>query len=201
MKNPFRSRRSRTRCLPWLGLYVAPFALAAFSRTAWADPPSWLDRGIVRAAIRRAVERAGLSDDPTRDLITRSRAAGLMPHLSVRVLRGFGSSATQTAQPIERSTYDDSWGMDVRVSFALDRLVFDGIEVTAARMRLERFERRVALERDVIEALAALQRASLSLAGSPEGHPDHPRVAVEVERARAALEVLVGVSPTLLVGR
>ena len=64
-------------------------ALGLLPGTAAADPPSYLDRAVVLDAAHRAVVRAGLDASSSASLAARSRSAGWLPQLSVRVARGF----------------------------------------------------------------------------------------------------------------
>jgi hypothetical protein len=188
-------RRPRSLLAPGLVLRAsAGLALVIFVPSlAHADPPSLLDRAVVAAATRHAVGRAGLGPEVTQDLARRARAAGWAPHLTVRVLHGTGSSSTQgTLTTPDRGSIDDMLRLDVRVTFALDRVVFDNSEVAIARVELERTERRAALERDVIELLATLERTRAELRTLDPSSPEGTRAAVEHARARARLEALTG---------
>ena len=162
--------------------------------SAHADPPSFLERSVVANAMRRAVARGGLGPEVTRDLAVRARAAGWMPHLSVRVARGFGAStnSTQTFTTTERTTVDDSLMLDVRLQVALDRVVFDHNEVPIARIELSRSDRRAALEREVIEVLAAMEIARNDVRRLEAATPESVRAGIEFARARARLEALTG---------
>lgn len=165
-------------------------------KVAHADPPTFLERSIVANAMHRAVARAGLGPEVTRDLAVRARAAGWLPHLSLRVARGFGASsaATQTFTTTEHTATDDSLMLDVRVQVALDRVVFDHNEVPIARVELTRSERRAALEREVIEVLASLEIARADVRRLAPASPESVRANIEFARARARIEGLTGVS-------
>ena len=100
--------------------------LFALPREALCDPPSLLDRAVVRVATSMAIERAGLDPEATRALASRARNAAWLPQVSVRVARNTGASTTQyAAVTSDRQLLDDSLFVDVRVSFSFDRLVFD----------------------------------------------------------------------------
>jgi hypothetical protein len=162
---------------------------------AHADPPSLLDRALVATAVRHAVQRAGLGAEVTRDLAVRARGTGWLPQLSVRVVQRptlVDPQTTDYPSTTPTSSTDERMLLDVRLSFALDRLVFDPSEVAIARLELERTERRNALEREVIDLLAVMERGRLELEGlSPEA-PEAARTRAEVARARARLEALTG---------
>ena len=89
---------NRSRKFPFgLVLFVTTGALIVHS-DALADPPPspFLERAIVAEAVRRAIAHAGLLPEHTRDLANRARMAGMLPHVSVRVVRGLGASTAQT---------------------------------------------------------------------------------------------------------
>ncbi len=169
-----------------------------------ADPPgvtaswSYLDRALVAAATRRAIARAGLSPERTREIAGRARTAGLLPSMTLRVMRGIGATSALTAAlpASDRYSSDDSLVIDVRARFDLDRLLFDRAEVTLERLEMARADRREAIEREVIEQLAILARA----AATPVD-PAHPSVESQIAtaRARARLEAMTGDSLETLI--
>jgi hypothetical protein len=175
------------------GVVVAVLALIVPS-VARGDPPSLLDRAVVAAAMRRAVERSGLGSNATRDLATRARAAGWVPQLSVRVRRGTGASATETYQPTGSAMLSDSFLLDVRLTFALDRVVFDPSEVAIARVEIERSERRARIELEVVEVLAAMEQARAELRAHEPESPEAARANLAFARSRARLEAMTGTS-------
>jgi hypothetical protein len=162
-------------------------------RVAWSDPPSLLDRLVVRAATERAIERAGLDPGVTRALASRARNAAWLPQLSVRVARNTGASTTQyTAVTADRQALDDSLFVDVRVSFSFDRLVFDPRETTLWRLEAQRAERRAHLEAAVLDALARCEQLRRAAAQRPEGSAPDVSWEFEWARARARVEQLTG---------
>lgn len=165
----------------------------AFGTTAYADPPSWLDPAVVAEAARRAVARAGLDDEPMRSLARRARLAALLPNVTVRVARGTGLTSTQYSTATnDRLATDDSLVFDLRVSLALDRLVFDAHEVALVRYQLQRARERQALEAAVLDLLAQLEAIRLSPA-PPASDVDATAARLVAERRlRARLELLTG---------
>ncbi len=185
-------RRSHARRTRWWLLGTFALALCGTPRAATADPPSWLDGAIVANALHAALLHAGLGDDPTQGMATRARASGAMPQLSVRIGRGLGTSATQSLATADRATYDDSWSFDVRVGFALDRLVYANAEVNLARLRMDRAARRARLEMEVVEVLAALERCSIERQRPTATPDDRVRAVIECARQRVRLETMTG---------
>lgn len=155
-----------------------------------ADPPSWLDRGLVADLTRRAARRAHLDDDAPLALASRARASGWIPRISGRIARGFNASSTQFLQPdADRVATNDTLAFDVRVSFALERALFAPQEIELLRLRAQIAAQRRSLDAAVIELLARLE--SLRLAGPlPAGDPR----AVQRLRLLAELEQLTGVA-------
>lgn len=173
-------------------LLLLLFALT-LTVTAHADPPSWLDPAVVAEASRRAVVHAGLDDEPARSLARRARVAALLPNITVRVARGMGATSTQyTSATNDRLLTDDSLVFDLRVSLALDRLVFDGHEVALFRYQLQRARERQALEATVLDLLAQLEAIRLSPPPPPTDTDAAAARVVAERRLRARLELLTG---------
>jgi hypothetical protein len=105
-------------------------------------------------------------------------------------VRGLGASSVLSYQPVDRTTTDDSLVLDIRARLALDRIVFDRSEVALARVEIQRYERRAALEREVVDLLASMERARAEARGLEPASPERTRAIVEFARARARLEAL-----------
>lgn len=177
---------------------VVALLVALVAPTARAEDPSWLSSPVVLEATRRAVLRAGLDDAPVRSLARRARAAAWLPQVSLHVARGLGANSTVVTNVNDRLAVAESLTLDVRLRFDLDRLVFDGHEVTLLRLAAQRAEQRMSLERSVVDLLARREALRLRLAAAdPEAPPD---VDALVERARleASLELLTGASAAAL---
>ncbi|MFO0609663.1 MAG: hypothetical protein U0324_41275 [Polyangiales bacterium] len=170
-------------------------SLAALAAPARAQPvPSLLDRAVVLEATRLAIERAGLAAGASSSLASRARNAAWLPNVSVRVARNTGAATTQYALASgDRQLLDDSLYVDVRVSLALDRLVFDPHEVALWRDEQRRAERRARLEADVLDALARLEHLRLQRAAQPPDAPPDVAWRYEHLRARARVELMTGV--------
>lgn len=179
----------RARGLPTCAALAA--VLFARPRPVAADPPSLLDRSVVAEATRRAVERAGLTPDVSRSLAMRARMSAWLPQVSVRVARGTGA-ATTLSTTSDRQSLDDSLMVDVRVSLALDRLVFDPHEVELLRAETTRQERRMVIETTVIELLGRLEQLRLTRPARAPESPEDVSWWLEVTRTRARLEQMTG---------
>ncbi len=186
------------RALPLL-LSLAFFAAP---RSAWSDPPSLLDRAVVRCATALAIERAGLGPDASRSLASRARNAAWLPQVSVRVARNTGASTTQyTSVTSDRQLLDDSLFVDVRVSFSFDRLVFDPHETSLWRLDAQRADRRMQLESAVLDALSRCEQLRRAIALRAEGAAPDASAEFEYARARARVEMLTGVTLEALLAR
>jgi hypothetical protein len=186
------------------------FACVLAPSIALADPPTpdairhatrYLDRSVVASAVRLAILHTGLQPERTREIATRARAGGLLPNISVRVMRGLNASTAQTAAvPYgDRFASDDSLVIDVRAQFDFDRLVFDPHEVTLERIEVTRTERRDVLEREVVDQLATLARADLVLSTAAPGTNEWIEAQIVTARARARIEALTGATLPALV--
>jgi hypothetical protein len=135
-------------------LYVA---LAAGARPAAADAlyaPQASD--VVEAAYRAA----GLDRDPVRGLLRRARLGGLIPWLTVRTGKSTSWQdpiAPGTQQPA--SDVDHGTTFEVRATWRLDRLVFDGREMQMAALDAARRRERRRLAARVVRTYFAWKRA------------------------------------------
>lgn len=190
-------------------LFLVAIAAVLAPSIAEADPPTpaaiqhatrYLDRRVVANAIRLAILHTGLQPERTREIATRARAGGLLPNISVRVMRGLNASTAQTAVPYgDRFASDDSLVIDLRAQFDFDRLVFDPHEVTLERIEVTRTERRDLLEREVVDQLATLTRADIVLSTAQAGGSEWIEAQIVTARARARIEALTGATLQALV--
>lgn len=187
------NERFRLGARPWRAVLIALPAAILVPARGMADPPSLLERRIVALATRLAVSRAGLSSEPGREMAVRARAAGWVPQVHLRVRRGIGTSATSDYQ-IDRATTGDSLVLDASLVFSLDRVVFDSSEIAIARLEAERSARRAEIERQVLEALGAMERARVTARRAEPGSPEVVSADLDFARARARLESLTGVA-------
>ena len=120
-------------------------------------------RAVVPVALRRggpaiadvlaaAYRAAGLDREPTRGWIRRARLAGLVPWLSVRTGR-------DTNWQDDDGVVDHGMALEVRATWRLDRLVFDGRELQVASVEAARRRERRQLAGTVIQAYFTWRRA------------------------------------------
>lgn len=129
-----------------------------------------LDGEKIRALVAAAHKLAGLDRDDVFDgMASRARASALLPEVRLRVFRTADAGLRVYQDPdvtdAPRSTILDGTqtGVEARLSFRLDRLVFADEEVPIERLRLERLELKQKIATRVIELVvrwAKAQRAS-----------------------------------------
>lgn len=144
------------------------------------------DAGTARAALvlgpsisdvlSAAYHTAGLDRSPARSWVRRSRLAGLMPWLTVRTGRDTSWEDDGT------SGIGKSSVVEVRATWRLDRLVFDGHELQVATIEAARRRERRRLASRVIRAYFTWKRAAT--AGSTATLP------ARAEEAIAELDAL-----------
>jgi hypothetical protein len=123
-----------------------------------------------------AYAAAGLDRDPARSWIRRARWAGLIPWLTVRTGR---DSSWQTDDP----TIDHGMAVDVRATWRLDRLAFDGRELQVASIEAARRRERRRLASRVIRTYFAWRRAAARAV-------HHPATRSRAHEAAAELDAL-----------
>ncbi len=130
----------------------------------------------VGEVLAEAYRAAGLDRDPGRGWVRRARVAGLVPWVSVRTGR---NTSWQDLDPdIDRGTT-----IEVRATWRLDRLVFDGRELQVANIEAARRRERRQLASRVVRAYFRWQR----LAGAAASDP---RWAARAAEAAAELDAL-----------
>ncbi len=131
-----------------------------------------IDAPPIAAVVATAYRAAGLEHDPGRSVVRRARLAGLLPWLTVR--SGSHTSWQEQAAPgIGRGTT-----YEVRATWRLDRLVFDGRELQVAATSAARRRERRRLASRVIRAYFAWRRATMA------------RSPVRAEEAAAELDAI-----------
>lgn len=139
-------------------------------------PPARVAGPPVGEVLAQAYRAAGLDRDPTRGWIRRARVGGLVPQVTVRTGR---NTSWQDLDPdVDRRT-----AIDVRATWRLDRLLFDGRELQIASLQAARRRERRQLASRVIRAYFHWQRAARAAAASP-------REAARAEEAAAELDAL-----------
>lgn len=155
-----------------------------------ADALLVLGPRLARACVEAAWRAAGLGADDARldAVMSRARWAGLLPEARLRVIRWDDERVyADTAPERLRDSAGANVGLEARLTWRLDRLLFAEDEPSFERIRLERQDARARLAGRTLEALFRWQRAWLEARAI--GHPD-PELALRVAEAEATLDVL-----------
>jgi len=132
----------------------------------------------ISAVLAAAHGAAGLDRDPGRSWVRRTRLAGLVPWLTVRTTR---DTSWQDAQ----SEVGHGTTLEVRATWRLDRLLFDGHELQVATIEAARRRERMRLSSHVIRAYFAWRRAATG-----ESHASEDRTMTTRAEATAELDAL-----------
>jgi len=111
-----------------------------------------------------AYDTAGLARDPSRSWIRRARLSGLIPWLTC------GPRATRAGRTINPRSANGTT-LELRATWRLDRLLFDGRELQVATIEAARHRERRRLATRVIRAYFAWRRAAVAAAGLPTSAP------------------------------
>jgi hypothetical protein len=122
-----------------------------------------------------AYRAAGLDRDPSRSWIRRARIAGLVPWVTVRAGR-------DTSWQEDEPAIDQRLAFEVRATWRLDRLVFDGRELQVAAIESARRRERRRLASRVIRTYFTWKRAS--------DHRNQIGLANRADEAAAELDAL-----------
>jgi hypothetical protein len=128
--------------------------------------------------LEAAYATAGLDRDPTRSWIRRARIAGLIPWLTVRT--GWDASWRDE----EPGEVGRSRTFEVRATWRLDRLLFDGREIQVSTIDASRRRERRRLASYVIRAYFSWKKVTALAMRSPA------RYAIAAEAATAELDAL-----------
>ena len=160
---------------------------------------------LARAAVEAAWRAAGLGNDDARldAIVSRARWSGVLPETRLRAIRYddsrlYGDGTTTV--PV-RDSAGANVGLEARLTWRFDRLLYAEDEPSFERMRLERHDARARIGGHVLEALFHWHRAWLELrwaqaasreAREPPGRPtrDEAEAALRVMEAEATLDVL-----------
>jgi hypothetical protein len=149
-------------------------------------------RGLLRAAWRAA--RLSPEEERLGDLASRARASALLPELRLRVLRSNDQALRLTPTDGEdtrvQTSGASSMTYEARATFRLDRLVFADEEVAIERLRVERSQQRLRLTRDVLDAIAAWQRAHGKAIEASIGADERAAAQIQAKAAEALLDGL-----------
>jgi hypothetical protein len=145
------------------------------------DPPPHRDlpahTPTVTAVLTAAYATAGLAHDSSRSWTRRARLSGLIPWLTVRTTR-------DTSWQDDQSEVGHATTLELRATWRLDRLLFDGRELEVATIETARHRERRRLASRVIRAYFAWRRAALAAAGSDD------RAQIRLAEATAELDAL-----------
>ncbi|HEX3478423.1 MAG TPA: hypothetical protein VHT91_25555 [Kofleriaceae bacterium] len=130
----------------------------------------------IGAVIAAAYAAAGLDHDPQDSWLRRARLAGLVPWVTVRTTR-------DTSWQDDSSDIGHSTSLELRATWRLDRLLFDGRELQVAAVDSARHRERRRLASRVIRAYFAWRRAARIAT-------DDERVATRIAETVAELDAL-----------
>lgn len=130
----------------------------------------------VAAVIAAAYAAAGLDHDPQASWLRRARLTGLVPWVTVRTTR-------DTSWQDDSPEVGHSTSLELRATWRLDRLLFDGRELQVAAVESARHRERRRLASRVIRAYFAWRRAARIAT-------DDERVATRVAETVAELDAL-----------
>ncbi|MBS2017305.1 MAG: hypothetical protein JST00_30760 [Deltaproteobacteria bacterium] len=203
-----RHASSRADAAPGPYLWVKGASVAPGSPAGGGEGASEgaiaLSPRVARSAVAAAWRAAGLSvDDSHLDgIVSRARWSAVLPEARLRAVR-FDDERLYTDASAEATKLKDSaganLGLEARLTWRLDRLLYADDEPAFERMRLERHDARSRIAGRVLEALFHWQRASLELrwaqnaareAREPLRTRDEVEAALRVMEAEATLDVL-----------
>lgn len=181
--------------------------LVAASVTASAgEEPIGVTPKLARASVEAAWRAAGLGNDDARldAIVSRARWSALLPETRLRAIR-FDDQRLYTETTTDASRLRDSaganLGLEARLTWRFDRLLYADDEPSFERMRLERHDARSRIAGRALEALFHWHRAWLEVrwaqaasrdAREPPNRPSRDEVesGLRVMEAEATLDVL-----------
>lgn len=161
---------------------------------------------LARAAVEAAWRAASLGSDDARldAIVSRARWSAVLPETRLRAIR-YDDERLSTDATVDTSRLRDSTGaklgLEARLTWRLDRLLYADDEPSFERMRLERHDARARIAGRVLEALFHWHRSWLEVrwaqaasreAREPPNRPSRDEVesALRVMEAEATLDVL-----------
>lgn len=184
----------------------APASPSAVLANTTDDGPSGVTPRLARATVEAAWRSAGLGHDDARldAIVTRARWSALLPETRLRAIR-FDDQRLFTETTTDASRLRDSaganLGLEARLTWRFDRLMYADDEPAFERMKLERHDARARIAARALEALFHWHRALLELrlvqsasrdareAGSRPSR-DELEAALRMAEAEATLDVL-----------
>jgi hypothetical protein len=166
---------------------AAPFELALSPRLA-------------RACVSAAWTAAGIGTDDSRldAIVSRARWSALLPETRLRAIRYDSASLYSSLDPLGTPTYfrdttGGNLGLEARLTWRFDRLIYADDEPSLERIRLDQRDARSRVAAKTLELLFHWQRATLDLKTLPPaqvGTRDEADVVLRIMEAEAALDVL-----------
>lgn len=166
---------------------AAPFDIALSPRLA-------------RACVSAAWSAAGLGSDDSRldAIVSRARWSALLPETRLRAIRYDSASLYSSLDPLGTPTYfrdtsGGNLGLEARLTWRFDRLIYAEDEPSLERIRLEQRDARSRIAAKALELLFHWQRATLDLKTLPPsqvGTRDEADVVLRIMEAETSLDVL-----------
>lgn len=159
--------------------------------------PTKLARSCVAAAWRSA--GVGVDDSRLDAIVSRAHWSAVLPETRLRAIRydnAYLLSSLDSVNSAPTYLHDSSGanvGLEARVTWRLDRLIYADDEPALERIRLEQRDARSRIAAHVLEVLFHWQRAVLDLKTLPPGQVgtrDEADVQLRIMEAEAALDVL-----------
>lgn len=194
-----RLARGSTRATS-LAPAVTRVALAGGADPSPAPFDIALSPRLARACVGAAWAAAGLGADESRldAIVTRARWSALLPETRLRAIRYDSASLYSSLDPVGTPTYfrdttGGNLGLEARVTWRFDRLLYADDEPSIERIRLDQRDARSRLAGKTLELLFHWQRATLDLRTLPPsqaGTRDEADVVLRILEAEASLDVL-----------
>lgn len=151
---------------------------------------------LAQRAVRVAIQVSGLAPDEhdVDALASRSRAAALLPELSLRgtfTQNGIRDYSADTGT-VSESDYGPGISAQAVVTFHLDKLVYSGQESRFERLRMEQIEARARVTQRVIDEIGRWSRALAEERAEYDGSPGRIDAMVRRTNAQMALDVWTG---------
>ncbi|MBX3230769.1 MAG: hypothetical protein KIT84_01020 [Labilithrix sp.] len=180
--------------------------LVRTAAAASAPPPEGpfdlsLSPRLARSCVAAAWRAAGLGADDSRldGIVSRARWSAILPEARLRAIRYDNLTLASSLDPVSsaptvlRDTTNANLGLEARLTWRFDRLVYADDEPAFERIRLEHRDARSRVAGKTLDALFHWQRALLDLRTLPPsqvGTRDEVDVSLRVMEAEAALDVL-----------
>lgn len=170
------------------------------------EAPVGVTPRLARATVEAAWRTAGLGNDDARldAIVSRARWSAVLPETRLRAIR-YDAQTLYAESTVDSNRLRDSnganVGLEARLTWRFDKLLYADDEPSFERMRLERHDARARIAGRVLEALFHWHRSWLELrwaqaasrdAREPPNHPsrDETESALRVMEAEATLDVL-----------